>query len=398
MVIYVIKGIYEIFKNDIKTVKRNPIAIAVLLVIICVPSLYALVNLQATWDPYSKTSNIGVAVVDDDLGFDYGIHYDLGGTLSDQLKNNADFNWQFVDRETAIEGVKNGKYYAAVIFPDNFSQELFTASDPPTVELMVNDKLGPIAPRITTTGVDAIITSGVDAVQSKIKFSSMDQNGVEEGTVELEKEHVYSTDNYGSTLAPFYIAIALWIGGIMSVAFITIRVKSEKKYQSTSVYLGRMGLFLIITFSQTLITSLGLILILNIQTSSSTLFILTTVFIGLCFMIIAYSLTSTFGNIGKIFVILLLLLQISTTGGTFPPELLSPLFRDVHTYLPFTYAIGALREVISGVLWSNYWYCIEILAVFTISAFILTLLLKGKLNRGTTKTEERLKKTGLFQV
>lgn len=184
----------------------------------------------------------------------------------------------------------------------------------------------------------------------------------------------------------------------MSVAFITIRVKSEKKYQSTSVYLGRMGLFLIITFSQTLITSLGLILILNIQTSSSTLFILTTVFIGLCFMIIAYSLTSTFGNIGKIFVILLLLLQISTTGGTFPPELLSPLFRDVHTYLTFTYAIGALREVISGVLWSNYWYCIEILAVFTISAFILTLLLKGKLNRGTTKTEERLKKTGLFQV
>ena len=62
-----IKDIRNIFKNDMKAVKNNPVVMVVLLVIILLPSLYALLNIEATWDPYARTSNIEVAVVNEDL-------------------------------------------------------------------------------------------------------------------------------------------------------------------------------------------------------------------------------------------------------------------------------------------------------------------------------------------
>ncbi len=104
-----IKGAREIFKNDIKTVIHSPVVLFVLLAITIIPSLYALLNIQATWDPYSLTSNIKVAVVDGDSGYTYnGTRYNIGDSLVEELKNNDKFSWQFVDEKTAREGVKKG--------------------------------------------------------------------------------------------------------------------------------------------------------------------------------------------------------------------------------------------------------------------------------------------------
>ncbi len=634
-----IKGITEIFKNDIKAIIRNPVVIFVLIVIICIPALYALLNIQATWDPYSETSNIKVAVVNDDLGYNTnGTHYNIGNTLVNELKNNTNFSWQFVDEQTALDGVKNGKYYAALIVPGNFSKDLLsieTSSTPhqAKIKYISNDKLNPVAPRLTGTGadtvqnkinneivktvdgiifgklsdigelakdnkaqflklksfvnelngklgaidssiteansdmstvqeiwpkvsaalpeiqkysnyarknydslynqiasdpqkaltnvqnmetqisttitglkyVDAILTSlynatgdqqlkpviaqietdinyanqaltvlkevesdikdgknptgkltelkslidqmddGVNAlvankaninqkinnaaaklslVNSKwptiksaipiaaaklnsinendidklIAFSDTDQNDVKnyfESPVELDKETMYPVSNYGSALSPFYIPISLWIGCIIAVAMISMRVKTGRIYNAASVYLGRMGIFLIISLCQALLVAIGS-LYLHVQISSALLFTLTTLYIGICAMIIVYSMTSAFGNAGKALAIIILVLQITGTAGIFPLEILPPFFQAIHPYLPLTYAVGALREVVAGVIWSTYWYNMLYLTIFPIVAFILTLLIKEKVDKRAQWTEEKLKESGLF--
>jgi putative membrane protein len=633
-----IKGITEIFKNDIKAIIRNPVVIFVLIVIICIPALYALLNIQATWDPYSETSNIQVAVVDNDLGYTTnGSHYNVGNNLVDDLKNNTNFSWQFVDKQTALDGVKNGKYYAALIIPGNFSENLLsietTTPQQAKIQYIVNDKLNPVAPRLTNAGadevqtkinneiiktvdgiifgklsdvgeiakenkaqflklksfvnelngkigtidssiaeansdmdtindiwpqisaalpeiqkysnyartnydslynqvmsdpqkslakvqsmesqvnttitglklVDATLTSlynatgnqelkpvitqietdinyanqalavlneiendiktgksptgklaelktlidkmdngvntlvankatinqkinrataGLGLVNSKwplikssipiaaaklnsinvndinelISFSDVNQDDVKnyfESPVELNKETMYPVSNYGSALSPFYIPISLWIGCIIAVAMLSMRVKTGRIYNAASVYLGRMGIFLIISILQALLVAFGA-LYLHVQISSALLFILTTLYIGICAMIIVYSMTSAFGNAGKALAIIILVLQITATAGIFPLEILPPFFQAIHPYLPLTYAVGALREVIAGVIWGTYWYNILYLTIFPIVAFVLTLLIKEKVDKRAQWTEEKLKESGLF--
>lgn len=634
-----IKGAREIFKKDMNAIKSNPVVLMVLIVIICIPSLYALLNIQATWDPYALTSNIKVAVANGDSGYTFnGTDYNIGNMLVDELKDNTKFKWQFVDEQTARDGVKNGDYYAALIIPSNFSADVLSVDTdnphPAQIVYLVNDKLNAIAPRMTNAGADTIQTqindeiiktidgiifgklsdvgelakenkayflktkstinelngklgdidatlaqgnsvmgtvnsiwptfsaklpqiqaeanyvtdkynllynyiqsdptkaletvqdmesvvnviiqslsymdavlkvlynatgdqqllpiitqveqditkantvltllqeiendiktsgdpsgklaqlkAAIDEMDSAINalannrdninsaindasaklgmanskwpefrssiqtaadklnsvsdadldrliaFSDLNQEDVNnyfQSPVVMDKQHVYAVDNYGSALSPFYISISLWIGCIIAVAMITMRIKyAARKYSAETVYLGRMGLFIVISIAQSLVVIVGA-LMLKIQLTSPLLFALTTFYVGICAMIVVYSLTSAFGNAGKAMAIIILVLQITATGGTFPVEILPPFFQSIHPYLPLTYAIGALREVTAGVLWSNFWYCIGMLAIFPAAAFGLTLLIKEKMDKRAQWTEDKLKKSGLF--
>ena len=226
----------------------------------------------------------------------------------------------------------------------------------------------------------------------------MNQTGVQnyfDSPVVVQKQDMYPLNNYGSALAPFYISISLWIGCIIAVAMISMRVKSRIKYRAESIYLGRMGLFIVISILQSIFVALGA-LYLHVQASSAILFILTTLFIGFCSMVIVYSMTSTLGNAGKSLAIIILVLQITATAGIYPVQLLPPFFQAIHPYLPLTYAIGALREVIGGVLWSSYWYNILILAIFPALTFVITLIIKEKLNKRAQWSEKKLGDSGLF--
>ena len=630
-----IKEAINVFKNDIKTIKRLPILIIFLIVVICLPSLYILFTIPSAWDPYSQTSNMKVAVVNGDLGYTAnGTHYNVGSTLVDELKNNTNFSWQFVDKNTALDGVKNGKYYAALIISDNFTEDLLsietTTPQQAKIQYIDNDKLSPIATRLTSAGaneihtkingeivktidgiifgklsnvgevvkenkaqflklrsfvnelngkisiidasiseansdmgtlqeiwpkvsaalpeiqkysnyarsnydslynqilsdpqkslvkvqdmesqvsttitglkyVDAILTTlynatgdsqlkpvitqietdinyankaltllknvendikdgknsggklielkslidqlddGVNTLEANkgsinkkinkaaatlnmvnskwptirnaipiaaaklnsineedidklIAFSDTDQDDVKnyfESPVELEEESMYPVNNYGSSLAPFYIALSLWIGCLIAITMVTVRVKSNK-YGARASYLGRMNLFLIIGIFQSLLIALSS-LFLNVQNSSAALLTLTILIIGTCFMIIIYSVVSIFGSLGKVMAVVLLILQIASSGGIYPAELQSSFFQIIRPYLPMTYAINTLREVVAGVLWNSYWYNLGILFIFTSMILALALLTAGKI-KDSEDLEEKLKNSGL---
>jgi putative membrane protein len=312
---------------------------------------------------------------------------------------------------TAQNGVKNGEYFAAIVIPNNFTQTLLTqtTSNPQQsqIDYIVNEKLSPIAPRITNnTAIQLQSQINLAVDQAKINLESgnstgiiltkINQNDPNSNPVILNTERIDPVDNYGSSMAPFFLVLSLFIGCTMSIALITTRIKGTKKnYKPISVYFGRMGIFLIISIFQASLMAF-MALYSHIQVMSTIMFIITMIYVGLCFMILLYSLTSLFGNIGKALAIILLALQIMGTGGTYPIPLLSTTFQSIAPYLPITYAVEALRQVTAGILWSTYWHDIEMLTIFPAALVAITLLIKGKLDKYAKLSEEKIKESKLF--
>ncbi len=153
--------IFKIFLNDLKTVSRNIIAFIVIIGISILPALYAWFNIAANWDPYSATSGIQFAVCNNDKGWNYkALKISAGDEIINNLKANDKMGWTFVDEQQAVDGVEDGTYYAAVIIPEDFSENLcsITTGDfkQAQLEYYVNEKKNAIAPKITNAGVSTI--------------------------------------------------------------------------------------------------------------------------------------------------------------------------------------------------------------------------------------------------
>ncbi|MBO7517486.1 MAG: YhgE/Pip domain-containing protein, partial [Methanobrevibacter sp.] len=148
--------------KDFKDVfTKNPIVVLTLLAIIILPSLYALINIQACWDPYDNTGNLEFAVANLDKGATFdGEDINVGDQLEDELKRNDDFYWTFVSEDELREGVKNGTYYAGIVIPKNFSSSIksITSDDPHSAELeyIVNRKSNPMASKLSDSAARAV--------------------------------------------------------------------------------------------------------------------------------------------------------------------------------------------------------------------------------------------------
>ena len=156
-----IGNIIEIFKSDFKAAFANKIVILTLIAIIILPSLYAVINIEACWDPYEKTGEMDFAIANMDQGATYeGYTINVGNDLVQTMDNNTKFHWVFVTEDELREGVENGTYYAGIIIPENLSENIvsITTDDPQSAKLIyiVNDKTNPVAPRIMQQGANAI--------------------------------------------------------------------------------------------------------------------------------------------------------------------------------------------------------------------------------------------------
>ena len=178
------RTVWRIFTRDIMRIVRNPVALVVTIGVAIIPSLYAWFNILANWDPYSATGNLQVAVANEDRGTDSDLtgHLDAGAQVVAQLKDNDSLGWRFVDKDTAVEGVQSGDYYAAIVLPADFSASLVEsvtdAGKRPSITYYVNEKKNAIAPKITDTGattideqinaqfVDTVSTAVADAIAS----------------------------------------------------------------------------------------------------------------------------------------------------------------------------------------------------------------------------------------
>lgn len=217
--------------------------------------------------------------------------------------------------------------------------------------------------------------------------------------VQINTNNLYSIENYGSAMTPFYTILCLWVGGLVLVAIFKCRVKEDdqlKDLKPTEIYFGRYLIFLFIGLLQTLIVCLGDLYMLKIQCDNVPLFLLSGFVASIVFTNIIYTLTISFGDVGKALAVILLVVQVAGAGGTYPIEVMPQFFQSVNPLLPFTHGINAMRETIAGIYQNAYWMdMLKMLAYLPISLFVGVVLRKPliKLNQFF---EKRLEETGFM--
>ena len=156
------KNSWKIFSTDMKKTGTNWIALVIIGGLVLLPSLYAWFNIKASWDPYGQLDRMPIGIVNEDLGATvHDDDIDVGDELIETLKEDDSMDWNFTDRQTAMERVEYGDYFAVIIIPEDFSEKLATViSDKPekaNVEYYVNEKINAISPKMTDKGASVIV-------------------------------------------------------------------------------------------------------------------------------------------------------------------------------------------------------------------------------------------------
>ncbi|MFE4140423.1 YhgE/Pip family protein [Peribacillus sp. YIM B13472] len=211
----------------------------------------------------------------------------------------------------------------------------------------------------------------------------------------LNKHSLFPIPNYGSAMSPFFTALSLWVGGTILISMLSVGV-SQKVYSPYQIYIGRYLIFFIIGVMQALSVSIGNIILIGVYVADKFEYILFSVLISTVFTLIVYTFVSVLGNVGKGISVVLMVLQISSSGGTFPIQVTPPFFQHINPYLPFTYAVGLLRESVGGITWSVAGKDIFILILFVIMTLILGIILKKPLHARTQKMKDKLYGSRIF--
>lgn len=151
-----------VLRRDLTRLVKAPAALAVVLALLILPSAYTWYNVIAFWDPYGHTGNLRVCVVDEDSGATSEItgEIDVGSMIVDELRENDQLAWEFTDRTSAMDELYAGKCYAVFVIPESFTENLLTVVSgnfvQPSLEYYVNEKVGPVSPKITDTGATTL--------------------------------------------------------------------------------------------------------------------------------------------------------------------------------------------------------------------------------------------------
>jgi putative membrane protein len=188
----------------------------------------------------------------------------------------------------------------------------------------------------------------------------------------------YKIETYGSAMSPFYTVLAQWVGALLCAVFLKVKIRAEDTPANLRLherFFGRYGLFFLVAIGQALIVSLGDLWYVQIQCLYPWRFVLAAVVTGLCFSLINYALVFALDNIGMALSVIVMVIQVAGSGGTYPVEVLPDIFQKLYDFMPFKYAMNAMRETIAGMYGNNYLHDIIVLLCIALGSIILGLAL-----------------------
>ena len=216
--------------------------------------------------------------------------------------------------------------------------------------------------------------------------------------VNVEVKEVYSVASYGAAMTPFYSVLALWVGGVILVAILNTHI-DRKKYPGvteTQAFFGRFLLFFVVSQVQAAVTVAGDIYMLGCDPVHPGLMWLVASITSFVFTLLIYALTLSFGDIGKAMVVILMVIQIAGSSGSYPIEILPPIFGNVYKFFPFPYAINAMREALCGVYGSDLIRYLAELSVFGVIGLLIGLFVRKPFIGINRFVSEKIEETELL--
>ncbi len=263
-----------------------------------------------------------------------------------------------------------------------------------TILQTVSGKLTAITEKLNSVSED-------ERVEALIELMQGDPDTYGEffsGPVKIDTKEVYPIANYGSAMTPFYTVLALWVGALLLTAL--VKVKAEPKDMPNvklhQLFFGRYLLFFVLGQIQAAIVVFGDIYILHCQILDKGVFWLTASVTSFVFTLLVYALTLSFGDIGKAIAVVIMVIQIAGSGGTFPIELLPAVYRNIYIFFPFPYAINAMRETIGGMYGNTYVKSMGELLIFAVASLAIGLIIRKPFIKLNHFVEERMEDTKMM--
>ncbi|WP_253199241.1 YhgE/Pip domain-containing protein [Clostridium tagluense] len=218
--------------------------------------------------------------------------------------------------------------------------------------------------------------------------------------INLKQNSIYPIPNYGSAMSAFYTTLAIWVGALIMFSFLSVEVKEFEggiPINTREKFLGRYFTLLSIGIVQALVTIGGNLFLLKTYAVSPIILTLFGVYVSIVFITLMYATVCIFGNIGKALIVVVMVLQISASGGTFPVELLGTFSQYIHPMLPFTYAIGGMREAIAGIIPEVLMNNVVTLGKYFVVSLLLGLLLQERMTKITSHSARQFDESGLAE-
>lgn len=232
------------------------------------------------------------------------------------------------------------------------------------------------------------LNDGYEEINDKLKFNSDDMSKFMSEPVKLEEQPINHVPDYGTGFAPYFIPLSLWVGALIMFFIVSSEVEDRFKGHSASIVFGKFMTFAFLGTLQAVASSFVLRSVLHLTVKNVALFYGFNILLSFVFISVIQSLIFIFGDAGRFLSLVLLMLQLTSCGGTFPLELVPKFFVKINPYLPMTYATSALREIISGIDYAVLRKDILVLLSFMAVFMMVSIILKNRIDRISDRIEK----------
>jgi putative membrane protein len=224
----------------------------------------------------------------------------------------------------------------------------------------------------------AKLSEGTTEYKEKLKEAAKEANSVKpsEGTydmmaapVKVKNEKINHVPNYGTGFAPYFLSLGLFVGALLISIVYPLKEPADRPSSGMSWFFGKFTVLTAVGIIQSMIAAGILLLGLGLEVESVPLFLLSTVFTSLTFLALIQMLVTILGDPGRFVAIIILILQLTTSAGTFPLELIPSALQPISAILPMTYSVAGFKSVISSgdfvFMWQNLLILLSYFVVFT---------------------------------
>ncbi len=246
--------------------------------------------------------------------------------------------------------------------------------------------------------IDSALAAGdTEKLKSLLANSSESIAAALSAPVQIQREALFPVGNFGSAMAPLYSALALFIGSLLIMVATKPQVSARGlrgliNPKPRQLYFGRFGVAGLLSLMQTTLLGLGNMLLLKVQVAEPLLYMICVWVAGLVFTFIIYTLVVAFGNLGKAIAVLLLIVQVTACGGSYPLPVMPDFVQALSPFVPASHVVDAFRASMFGVCQNDFWISIGKLLLFVLPFLLLGLVLRkpleGFMNAYVSKVEE----------